>query len=170
MRKKKKGVSITIRLTDIDIDVTLDEFAKRLRDTADILNSLDRVRPSTEQDFLIGEGQMMIDFDRPVNPIKANVRVETEFGTTEGSSLIGGIVTKGNGASSVEIFKHGYDLIKSICPYPLTIREMAELNVLDSAAHVYRISDKVNNKETYEPLYERAHEIMAEVMKRNRQQ
>lgn len=50
MKKKKKGVSITIRLTDIDIDVTLDEFAKRLRDTADILSSIDRARPSTEQD------------------------------------------------------------------------------------------------------------------------
>ena len=167
MRKKKKGVSITIRLTDIDIDVTLDEFAKRLRDTADILSSIDRARPSTEQDAFLGEGQMLIDFDKPVHPIRANVCIETEFGKTDGSSLIGGIITKDNGTSSVEIFKHSYDIMKSICSYPLTIKEMAGLEILDSSMRIYRNITETTDSETYAMLYNRVDEIISEVIKRN---
>lgn len=153
MKKKAaphKGVSITISLTDFDMDVTLDEFAKRLRDTADVLSNIDRARPGSGLSCWESRDVMMIGFDKPMNPIRANVRIKTEFGTTDGSSLIGATLTADD-KTSVQIFKSHYDIVKDASANQLTIKELAELSVIDLPKEICAL-DEAENKDVSETL------------------
>ena len=121
-----EGVSISIKLTDYDIDATLDQFAKKLRDTADIIDHIGGARLAGERDFLM-IGGMVLDFGHVVDPLRAVVRMETPALITEGvNPLYGGVLVAGNETSTVEIFKDAYDLITK-GPKTMTLRELAKL-------------------------------------------
>lgn len=121
-----EGVSISIELTDYDIDATLNQFAKKLRDTADIIDRVDEARLTDERDsFMSCFCGMMLDFDHVVDPLRAIVRIETPILITEGCNpLYGGVVVEKT--SAVEIFKDAYDLITKE-PKTMTVRELVKL-------------------------------------------
>lgn len=121
-----EGVSISIELTDYDIDATLNQFAKKLRDTADIIDHVGEARLADERDSFMF-CRMMLDFGHVVDPLRAIVRIETPTLITEGvNPLYSAVLVTGNETSTVEIYKDIYDLITKE-PKTMTLRELAKL-------------------------------------------